>query len=84
MKKTMTTQVGADGILTLTVPLAKTDANKTIRVTLETIDDSSDSIAPIKNREDWLRFIERTAGSIFDPTFERQPQGQYEDRDRLL
>jgi hypothetical protein len=27
------------------------------------------------DREFWLRFIETTAGSITDPTFERQPQG---------
>jgi hypothetical protein len=25
------------------------------------------------DRESWLRFIEKTAGSITDPTFERQP-----------
>ena len=33
------------------------------------------------DREAWLRFLEKTAGSITDPTFERQPQGEYEERD---
>ncbi len=82
MKKVVTTQVGADGILNLCVPLSKTDANKSVRVTLETVDDGTVS-SPITNREEWLRFIERTAGSITDPTFERLPQGDYEQRDRL-
>jgi hypothetical protein len=35
------------------------------------------------DRESWSRFIERTAGSITDPTFERQPQGELEERERL-
>src|SRR2546426_47296 len=35
------------------------------------------------DREAWLRFIEQTAGSITDPTFERQPQGELEDRETL-
>jgi hypothetical protein len=86
MKKIMTTQVGADGILTLTVPLAKSDANKIVRVTLETVDDAGVSKGTPEGREEreeWLRFVERTAGTIKDPTFERQPQGEFEERDRL-
>ena len=35
------------------------------------------------DRESWLRFIQRTAGSITDPTFERHPQGEVEERERL-
>ncbi len=35
------------------------------------------------NRESWLRFIEKTAGSITDPTFERHPQGEFEEREAL-
>lgn len=35
------------------------------------------------DRAAWLRFLEKTAGSITDPTFERQPQGEYEVRDTL-
>lgn len=35
------------------------------------------------DRAAWLRFIEKTAGSICDPTFERQPQGQLEEREPL-
>lgn len=35
------------------------------------------------DREAWLRFIERTAESITDPTFRRHPQGELEERDAL-
>ena len=35
------------------------------------------------DREAWLRFIEATAGSIPDPTFERPPQGAHEQRHAL-
>ena len=77
MKAVFTTQVGADGVLS--VPLDPNDAHKTVRVTVETVDDAR---IP-QDREAWLKFIEKTAGSITDPTFERQPQGTYEERDPL-
>ena len=43
---------------------------------------SQDAKLPM-DRESWLRFIERTAGSIDDPTFERHPQGVFEEREPL-
>jgi hypothetical protein len=70
MTKIINAQVGPDGILTLTVPLNATDANKPVRVTVETLETK-----PVMDRAAWLRFIEETAGSISDPTFERPPQG---------
>jgi hypothetical protein len=82
MKKIMTTHVGADGVLTLSIPLGEGDANKPVRVTVETVEATEPAMPPA-DREAWLRFIERTAGSISDPSFERQPQGEYEERDRL-
>jgi hypothetical protein len=74
MTKVLTAHVGGDGILDLKVPLARGDAHKAVRVTIETLDGSS--AGPPATREEWLKFIERTAGSISDPTFERQPQGE--------
>jgi hypothetical protein len=44
--------------------------------------DASDAGLPM-DREAWLRFIERTAGSITDPTFVRHPQGAFESREFL-
>jgi hypothetical protein len=34
-------------------------------------------------RQEWVEFVQRTAGSIQDPTFERPPQGDPEQRDSL-
>ena len=83
MKKVMTTRVGADGMLTLTVPLGKTEADHLVRVVVETVEDGMPLTSPVVDRDEWLRFIEQTAGSIADPTFERPPQGEYEERDSL-
>lgn len=35
------------------------------------------------DRESWLGFLEKTGGSIADPTFERPPQGEVEERESL-
>ena len=79
MTKVITTQIGADGVLHLALPLDKADACKAVRVTVETVE----SIGPITDRADWLRFIKQTAGSIPDPTFERPPQEPVQERDLL-
>ena len=74
MTQTLTARVDADGVLRL--PLGEDNANKVVQVTVQTI--------PLDaTREEWLRFIENTAGKIDDPTFVRHPQGEYEQRDEL-
>jgi len=82
MTQTLTALVGADGVLTLA--LGEANANKVVRVTVETVEPAAEH-SPInqEDREEWLRFIERTAGTIDDPTFIRHPQGEYEQRDEL-
>jgi hypothetical protein len=80
MKRELTAQVGADGVLTLTVPLGREDANKTVRVVVETVETPA---GPITDPDEWHRFVERVAGSITDPTFMRHPQGEYEQREEL-
>jgi hypothetical protein len=83
MRKEWTTEVGADGVLTLTMQLGAANARKIVRVTVETADGTTAPASPQEEREAWLGFLRRTAGSIADPTFERQPQGETEERDRL-
>jgi hypothetical protein len=83
-KVILTSRVGADGVLNVTVPLRPEDANQTVRVTVEALDEAEAPATRPTTREEWLKFIEKTAGSITDPTFERQPQGEYEQRDQLL
>jgi hypothetical protein len=81
MTKILTAQVGANAVLSLNVPMDRADANKTVRVIVETVEPQTGSLP--MDRETWLRFIERTAGSIADPTFARHPQGECEERDSL-
>ena len=71
-------RVDKDGFLTLRVPVGAAEADREILVTLEDA-----PIVPVRimTREEWLAFIDRTAGSITDPTFERPPQGELEERD---
>jgi hypothetical protein len=73
----LTAWVDADGVLTVRIPLGKAEANQSVRVMVEPV---GRPVAPM-NREAWLKFIQETAGSITDPTFERGPQGEYEQRE---
>jgi hypothetical protein len=75
-KVILTSQVGADGVLKVSVPLKPEDANKTVRVTVEPLDEVEAPATRPTTHEEWLKFIERTAGSITDPTFERHLQGE--------
>jgi hypothetical protein len=77
----LTSRVGEDGVLTLRVPLGKDDANRSVRVTVETAE--AGPAAPILDPEAWARFVADRAGSISDPTFVRPEQGDYERRDHL-
>ena len=79
--KVVTARVGADGVLTLNVPLGEADANKGLRVTVETLE--SPKAMPLTDRAAWLQFLEQMGGSITDPTFERHQQGDYEERETL-
>lgn len=78
MTQTLTVQVDADGILTL--PLGAENANKVVRVTVTTAE--PDSSRPPMSREEWLQFIEDTAGK-WKGELERPPQGEYEEREPL-
>ena len=72
----LTSKVGPDGMLHLTLPLAAADQD--VRVTVE-------PVVPKKEMtpEEWRAFILSTAGSITDPTFERPPQGELEEREPM-
>jgi len=74
----MKSRVGPDGVLNITVPVGASEANREVKVTVESIDSASTD-GPV-NSEEWRRFVEEMAGSIPDPTFRRHEQGEYEDR----
>ena len=72
MTQTVTIRADSDGVVTLS--LGEACANKLVQVTVQTI--------PETTREEWLRFIENTAGK-WEGELERPPQGEYEERDPL-
>jgi hypothetical protein len=81
MKKELTAQVGADGVLTLAVPLGPKGAHKTVRVLVETVEEMTNR--PVMSQEQWAQFIQSMAGRITDPTFDRPPQGEYEQLEQF-
>ena len=70
-------RVGADGILHITVPIGKADADREVQVTIDPVRPSP------MTQEEWRNFVLSTAGSITDPSFVRHEQGQYERREEL-
>jgi hypothetical protein len=70
-------RVGTDGVLRLNLPLSSAEAGQAVRVIVEPTEPLT------MTREEWHAFIDRTAGSITDPTFCRWDQGEYEERDPL-
>lgn len=73
----MKSRVGADGVLTLRIPIGSQDANQEVLITVEAA-----AQRPL-DREEWRRFLCQTAGSISDPTFKRHEQGEFEQREAL-
>jgi hypothetical protein len=71
-------RVGADGVLTIVLPLGLSEANREVKVVVESAETST-SASP-SNKEEWRRFVQSMAGCISDPTFERPQQGEYEQR----
>jgi len=70
-------RVGPDGVLHVTVPVGKGDANREVQVTIEPLERAC--MTP----EQWRNFIYATEGSVTDPTFKRHEQGEYEQREEL-
>jgi len=75
----LTSKVGPDGVLKLTIPVGPEAANQPVRVTVEAA-----KAGALPEIDDWQRFIHQMAGCITDPTFARQEQGQYDRRDELF
>ena len=73
-------RVGSDGVLHITVPIGKEDANREVQVTIDPV-----QVGPSTSmtQEEWREFVLSTAGSITDPSFVRHEQGEYERREQL-
>ena len=72
----LTSKVGSDGILHLTLPLGAAEANQEVNITVEPLRQNL-------SQEEWRRRVLSTAGTIPDPTFVRHEQGNYEERTEL-
>lgn len=58
----LVSRIGEDGILHLDLPLGPDAANTQCRVVVEQLTDIPKPAQPFADREEWLRFIEQTAG----------------------
>ena len=73
-------RVGPAGILHLSLPLGEGSAGSEVLVTIQPVPHVGGNGS---EADDWRRFVERTAGSIQDPTFNRPAQGEFDRRDEL-
>ncbi len=60
----------------VTVPVGVSEAGEEVEVVVT-------PMRPPMTQEQWQAFVERTAGSVDDPSFVRPPQGEFEIRDPL-
>jgi hypothetical protein len=72
-------RVGPDGVLSLTIPVGSENANREVTVTIAGV--NRQGARPPMTQHEWEEFVQRTAGSIDDPTFVRPPQGEFEERE---
>ncbi len=74
-------RVGPDGKLHIDVPSM---ANTDVRVTIEPVNGPATNGVPRRpTKAERSAVLRRLAGSVTDPTFDRPPQGSFEERDSL-
>lgn len=66
----------ANGVLHLDLPLGATAAGQEWKVTIE-------RVPRTMTREEWIDWVDKTAGCITDPSFVRHPQCEHEVRDTV-
>jgi len=59
----MVSKVGPDGMLHVDIPVGPEGANSEYRIVVERLSGEVRPVEPFANREEWLEFIKRTAGS---------------------
>ena len=72
-------RVGADGILHITVPIGKDDADREVEVTIQAAKPKPGTASA---QETWRQFVVETAGD-WQGDLERPEQGVYELRNEL-
>jgi len=75
------TKVGPDGILSLSVPVGLEEANREVKIVVESIEPGLKKGSRM-TQEEWKQFVAETAGS-WKGDLERLEQGEYETRKEL-
>ena len=76
----ITSRVGADGVLAIELPLGPAEANREVRVTVVPLAPNSDMSE--QDWAEWRAWVKAMAGQ-WQGEFERPPQDDYEERDSL-
>jgi hypothetical protein len=74
------TRIGPDGILSLSVPVGMSEANREVKVIVEPADVAVGKATKM-TPEEWARFVDETAGA-WKGDLERPAQGELEVRDQ--
>lgn len=77
---TITSRVGADGILSVSIPLSPAAANEEVRITVEPVARAREMTE--QQWAEWRAWVRSMAGK-WQGDFERPPQDDYEERDSL-
>lgn len=72
----LTSRVGVDGVLQVTLPLGTAEANREVRVTVEPVGPA------IMSQEEWRQLVLATAGK-WQGDLERPEPGTLEEREPL-
>ena len=72
-------RVGPDGVLRLAVPVGAAEANREVKITVESLEETAaqSRLSP----EQWKQFIEETAGCWKGDPLVRPAQGEFENRE---
>lgn len=72
-------RVGPDGVLKFSVPVGMSEANREVKITVQSIDQPDQGAPP--SRELWKQFVDETAGHWDGEPLVRPDQGEFEKRD---
>ncbi len=73
----LNSRVGSDGILQLTIPIGKAEADREVQITIDPLG------PPPMTREEWRHFIQPTVVSITDASSMRREKDEYERREEV-
>lgn len=70
----------ADGVLKVTVPVGAAKANREVKITVESVEQTA--AEPRLSPEQWRQFIDEKAGCWEGEPLVRPPQGEFDNREQ--